>query len=105
MSNFLRTLEVLQDRLNSRLTGLENFNMSNTSRIRVDGCHKNGKTTFCFTIFQNNLPSHFNGYTIRFYQTKNLRMWRNEGDIEEENLHMNNLIGTIVESTLTDIIN
>jgi hypothetical protein len=91
MSAFERTMNVVQSRLESRLrTGFR--------KIRVDGSHKNGKTVFCFTIFDNN------NYTMKFLELKNLRMWKNEGDISVENTHMDQLLSNIVNKSLSEFV-
>lgn len=97
MNKFEKTMSILETRLNSRLR-------PDYRKLRVEGCHKSGKTSFCFIIFGDGFPRNYGGYTLEFYETKNLRMWREDGDIAVENSYMDKIITDIVNSKLSNYV-
>lgn|SRR5574343_1907303 len=97
MNKFEKTMSILETRLNSRLR-------PDYRKLRIQGCNRSGKTYFCFIIFGDVFPSNYGGYTLEFYNTKNLRMYREDGDIEIENSHIDNIITNIINNTLSKYI-
>ena len=73
MSNFERTLRILQDRLNERLT-------PGYRRIWVQGSNRPSATNLVFTIF----PEGHGQYQMRFLEIRNFRNYRPDGNLEEE---------------------
>jgi hypothetical protein len=73
MTNFERTLRILQERLNERLA-------PGYSRIWVQGSNKSSVTNLVFTIF----PTGNDQYVIKFLEIRNFRNYRPDGNLEEE---------------------
>ena len=73
MTNFERTLFLLQKSLNKRLTDVH-------TRIWVQGNNRPGLTTILFTIFRKD-----GSYTMKFIDIKNFRLFKQESpNLEEE---------------------
>lgn len=84
MSPFELTLEQLQINLNKRLN-------PNVNKISVSGCNKPGNIQIMFTIFTNN------NYYLEFYEIKNLRFFKPDGDPAEEQEHLEKYIQTFTK--------
>lgn len=73
MTNFERTLRILQERLNERLAPGYN-------KIWVQGSNRPSATNLVFTIF----PTGHGQYTMKFMEIRNFRNYRPDGNLEEE---------------------
>ena len=83
MTNFERTLRILQERLNERLA-------PGYRRIWVQGSNRPSGTSLVFTIF----PTGHGQYTMKFLEIKNFRNYRPDGNLEEEMSIINRHIGS-----------
>ena len=91
ISNFDRTLEVMQEVLMTRLR-------PGFTKIWVQGHNKPNATTLLFTIFSSN------GYTMRTHTVRNFRQFRQENqNVDEEMTFINRHISSF-ESTLNEFI-
>lgn len=85
MSPFELTLAQIQINLNNRLN-------KNVKKISVSGCNKPGNIQIVFTIFTND-----NNYHLEFYNVKNIRFFKLDGDPVEEQEHIGKYIKTFAQ--------
>ena len=90
-TSFLNTLKLLQELLTERLN-------SDYTKIWVQG-HSSGKTKLTFTVFQPN-----GNYILRFIEIGGFRLFRSDGDIENEIKLMEDLINRLRKNPLQDVI-
>lgn len=92
MTNFERTLRILQERLTERLA-------PGYRKIWVQGSNRPGATNLIFTIF----PEGHGDYILRFTEIRNFRLFRPDGNLEEEMNIINRHIDSF-QSTLQNYI-
>lgn len=93
MTNFERTLSVLQNLLSERLS-------DEYHRIWVDGCiSRSSDVKLVFTIF----PRDNSTYSMEFIQVRNFRQFRPDGNLDEEMSIMNRHIDSF-QSVLENYI-
>jgi hypothetical protein len=89
-TSFYMTLSLLQDLLNERLR-------PEFRRIWVQGSNS-GRSRLCFTIFTNS------EYEMRFIEVGSLRQFRNNENIEEEIVLMEEFIQILRNRILVEVI-
>ena len=92
VSNFERTMDVLQKVLSNRLR-------SGYAKIWVQGSNKPNATVLLFTIFNDS-----GGYTMRSMSIRNFRQFRQENEnVDEEMAFINRHIGSF-ETILNEFV-